>query len=178
MALKDNRKRARSEAEKEARMQAILAAARDMIGESGFDGVTMAGLARRAGLAKGTLYLYVRTKEELFLALFVAAMEDFLVRFEAEARAETLVEDLTRLAREVPLFLPLYARLTAVIEVAVSGAALFAAKRRIGALSARFIAHLARLSGADEGRAAEVGQALMLTMQGAAQFDITARRPQ
>lgn len=177
MTLAENRKRARSEVEKEARKQAILTAAHEMVSESGFEGVTMSGLARRAGLAKGTLYLYVRSKEELFLALFVAAMKELVDRFETQARAKTLAEDITRLAIEVPLFLPLYARLVAVIEVAVADTPLFEAKRAIAALSARFIARLAALSGAEPDKAAQVGSALMLAMQGAAQFDITAQRP-
>jgi len=176
MALAENRKRARSEGEKEARKAAILAAAREMIAESGLDGVTMSGLANRAGLAKGTLYLYVATKEELFLVLFCAAMEDFVKRFEAVDRAEDIVDEMTRAALEVPLFLPLYARLVAVIEANVSDAALFAAKREIARQGARAVAHFARLLDLPAARAGEVMNTLMMAMQGAAQFDITAQR--
>lgn len=174
--LTENRKRARSEGEKALRKAAILAAARAMIADGGFDAVTMSALAKRAGLAKGTLYLYVRSKEELFLALFVDEIDALVDRVEAEARADTLVEDLTRAAMEAPLFLPLFARLVAVIEVAVADEPLFAAKRAIATSSARFVAGLARLTGLEPERAGQAGDALMLAMQGAAQFDITARR--
>lgn len=176
MALSGKRKRARSEDEKAARRAAILAAARAMIDDVGFDGVTMSGLAKRAGLAKGTLYLYVASKEELFLALFVDELEALVDRFEAEARADTLVEDLTRAALEAPLFLPLFARLVAVIEVAVADAPLFAAKRAIAASGARFVDRLSRLTDLGAEHAAQAGAALMLAMQGAAQFDVTAGR--
>ncbi|HEU0300741.1 MAG TPA: TetR family transcriptional regulator [Longimicrobium sp.] len=63
-------RRARSEDEKTERRNAILATAwRMYTREPSFAAFTMAALAREAGLAKGTLYLYFRTKEELFLAL-------------------------------------------------------------------------------------------------------------
>lgn len=62
-------KRARSEAQKEARRAAILATAAALFGMLPYYDITMAEVARRAGLAKGTLYLYFATKEELFLAL-------------------------------------------------------------------------------------------------------------
>lgn len=176
MPLAENRKRARSDSEKEARRAAILAAAREMIAEAGFDGVTMSALARRAGVAKGTLYLYVRTKEELFLALFCAAMEAFVDRFEAIDDPDRLADGMTRAAREVPLFLPLFARLVAVIEANVADEALFAAKREIGALGARAATHLAGLFALGPERALEVASALMMALQGAAQFDLTARR--
>ena len=176
MALADNRKRARSDDEKEARKRAILAAARELIAESGFDGVTMSGLARRAGLAKGTLYLYVRTKEELFLLLYLAAMEAFLTRFEAVSDPDRIAEEMTRAAQGVPLFLPLFARLVAVIEANVSDEALFAAKREIGRQGARATAHFARLLDLAPERAGAVMNTLMMALQGAAQFDITARR--
>lgn len=63
-------RRARSDEEKRERREAILAVALEMYHEQpSFAAFTMAALAERAGLAKGTLYLYFRTKEELFLAL-------------------------------------------------------------------------------------------------------------
>lgn len=176
MALAENRKRARSEDEKEARKAAILAAAREMIAVTGFDGVTMSGLAKRAGLAKGTLYLYVRTKEELFLALFLAAMDEFVTRFEAVEDPDRIVEEMTRAAQEVPLFLPLFARLVAVIEANVPDEALFAAKREIYGHGARAAAQFARLLELDDARAAEVSNAIVMALQGAAQFDLSARR--
>lgn len=61
--------RARQIHEKEARRQEILAAAARLWAEQAFAALSMAEIARAAGLAKGTLYLYFRTKEELFLAM-------------------------------------------------------------------------------------------------------------
>lgn len=61
--------RARSPEAKERRREAILQAASRLLGQAGFDSVTMVAVARAAGIAKGTTYLYFRTKEELFLAL-------------------------------------------------------------------------------------------------------------
>jgi AcrR family transcriptional regulator len=65
MALKQ---RARKEEDKQARRDAILAVAATMLGRREFNSITMAEVARRCGLAKGTLYLYFGSKEELFLA--------------------------------------------------------------------------------------------------------------
>lgn len=63
-------RRARSSQEKLERREDILATALAMYQAApSFAGFTMSALAERAGLAKGTLYLYFRTKEELFLAL-------------------------------------------------------------------------------------------------------------
>ena len=62
-------RRARSPEAKERRREAILEAAARLMEEQAFDAVTMARVARAAGIAKGTTYLYFRTKEELFLAL-------------------------------------------------------------------------------------------------------------
>ncbi len=62
-------KRARGRDEKRERRAAILAEGRTLLQATAFADLTMSQVAERCGLAKGTLYLYFRTKEELFLAL-------------------------------------------------------------------------------------------------------------
>jgi len=62
-------KRATNNQQKEVRRDAILDAARTLFVEAGFFDVSMATIARQSGLAKGTVYLYFKTKEEIFLAL-------------------------------------------------------------------------------------------------------------
>lgn len=61
--------RARKSEEKEERRQAILDAGLQVWKESSFADFTMAAVAERAGIVKGTVYLYFETKEQLFLAL-------------------------------------------------------------------------------------------------------------
>lgn len=176
MALPQNRQRARSDSQKEARRQAILAAARRTIDSLGIEGVTMSALSREAGVSKGTLYLYAQTKEELFLALFVEAMEEVVIRIEATATADNLADVLAHVPAEVPLFVPLLARLGALIETNVADAPFFVQKRRMHVLGLRVAGVIGRLTGAPAERAAEASMALMLAMQGAAQFDMAARR--
>jgi AcrR family transcriptional regulator len=64
-----SKQRARKNEDKLARREAILAAALALWNERTFATLTMAEVAGRCGLAKGTLYLYFATKEELLLAL-------------------------------------------------------------------------------------------------------------
>lgn len=64
-------RRARSPAAKDARRQALVQAAAEVFGERRYAAVSMAEIARRAGVAKGTTYLYFPTKETLFLDLFL-----------------------------------------------------------------------------------------------------------
>lgn len=54
--------------ERESRRQIVLAAAHRLYRERGFL-PPVADIASAAGLAKGTVYLYFRTKEEIFVAL-------------------------------------------------------------------------------------------------------------
>lgn len=74
MALKQ---RARREEDKQARRDAILEVAAGLLGRRQFSAITMAEVARRCGLAKGTLYLYFRSKEELFLATLERQLADW-----------------------------------------------------------------------------------------------------
>ena len=59
----------RWERRKDARPQELLAAAIDLFVERGFASTRLEDVARRAGVSKGTLYLYFDNKEELFKAV-------------------------------------------------------------------------------------------------------------
>jgi AcrR family transcriptional regulator len=71
-------KRARSTEAKEARRAAILRTTRDLFEKSGYDAITIADVARRSRLAKGTVFLYFATKEVLFLDLFEESQAEWL----------------------------------------------------------------------------------------------------
>ena len=57
------------EQQKTARRDAILSAARKVFARKGFEGATIADIAREAGVAAGTVYLYYASKLDLFAAL-------------------------------------------------------------------------------------------------------------
>ncbi len=61
--------RARSPEAKAARRERLLAAALDAFFDQGFAAARMDDIARRAGVSKGTLYLYFASKEEMFHAI-------------------------------------------------------------------------------------------------------------
>ena len=54
---------------KEARPEELVAAALDVFVERGYEAATLADVARRAGVTKGTIYLYFASKEALFKAV-------------------------------------------------------------------------------------------------------------
>ncbi|MBU6469910.1 MAG: TetR family transcriptional regulator [Gammaproteobacteria bacterium] len=63
------RSRAVSDEQKAERRSTILQTALTAFADTAYDELTMDRIAADAGLAKGTLYLYFRSKEEVFLAL-------------------------------------------------------------------------------------------------------------
>jgi TetR/AcrR family transcriptional regulator len=68
-------KRALREPEKEARKTEILQAAERLFRTGEFEEIKVADIAKEAGLAKGTVFLYFATKEEIFLELLIAEYE-------------------------------------------------------------------------------------------------------
>lgn len=73
-------RRARTEESREARKAAILKAAGVLVDKEGFPALSMDAVAKKCGLAKGTLYLYFSTREELLLAVL---QEDFGAWFDS-----------------------------------------------------------------------------------------------
>jgi AcrR family transcriptional regulator len=66
--------------EPEARRQAILDAALSVFAAHGFEAARLDEVAARAGVAKGTLYLYFQSKEALFEALVRDAVSPLIER--------------------------------------------------------------------------------------------------
>jgi len=74
------KRRAVSVAQKEQRRQDILQSARELFTTHlDYDSLLMKHVAENISLTKGTLYLYFKTKEEVFLALYT---EEFNLRFD------------------------------------------------------------------------------------------------
>jgi AcrR family transcriptional regulator len=62
--------------------QSILAAAREVFAEQGFVKASIREVAARAGISVGGIYLYFRTKEELYTGLMRSQMDEFVGRVE------------------------------------------------------------------------------------------------
>jgi len=74
---------------KEARPGEILAAALALFAEHGFAATRLEDVARRAGLSKGTIYLYFPTKEALFRAVVRQGVVPNIAAMEALAASHT-----------------------------------------------------------------------------------------
>jgi AcrR family transcriptional regulator len=77
---------------KEARPEEITAAALELFVERGFAATRLEDVAARAGVSKGTVYLYFANKEELFKAVVreglvspIAEMKDFVAQFQGSS---------------------------------------------------------------------------------------------
>src|SRR5450759_762384 len=71
-----------------ARREAILAAALDEFSSRGFEAARLDDVAKRAGVAKGTIYLYFRDKETLFQELIRAMLTPLVGTIEALGAAD------------------------------------------------------------------------------------------
>ena len=67
--------KALTNSQKKAKELEILQAATRVLAGGGFEALTLDQVAKEAGVAKGTLFLYYKDKEELVLAVFTAMAE-------------------------------------------------------------------------------------------------------
>ena len=90
----------RSDAPPGPKRDAILRAAIDVFAERGFFNAQVADVARAAGVAAGTVYLYFKSKDDLLVSIFERSMRDGLTDGRAAvARLHDPRERLLRLAR-------------------------------------------------------------------------------
>jgi AcrR family transcriptional regulator len=76
------------EARSAMRREAILAAALDEFSASGFEATRLDDVARRAGVAKGTIYLYFHGKESLFQELVRSMLTPLVGTIEGMSKAD------------------------------------------------------------------------------------------
>lgn len=83
---------------------AILDAAYELFGSGGFYETKMSEVAERAGIAKGTVYLYFKSKEELFMAVTRRDCEGFLEQLEGKLSTCSILTDKLSVIAEHHLF--------------------------------------------------------------------------
>lgn len=92
----------RRERIKQEKLARIVRAATLLFAERGFEATTTQAIAEQAGIGAGTLFLYVRSKDDLLVRVMLAELEDRLdeavARLDADARLgdqlEVLFDDL------------------------------------------------------------------------------------
>lgn len=79
---------------REAKRADILRCAADVFSGTGFHATTIQEIATAAGIGKGTVYEYFRTKEELFLAVYDSWMNEYenTVRERVEAATDPVAK--------------------------------------------------------------------------------------
>jgi TetR/AcrR family fatty acid metabolism transcriptional regulator len=82
---------------------AILRAAIRVFAERGYFGAQVADIARAAGVAAGTVYLYFRSKDDLLVSIFERTMKE--AREEGRAALQGLSDPIERLRRIAELHL-------------------------------------------------------------------------
>lgn len=154
--------RAFSDAQKQARRDAIIAAARSLYSNRRYDEVTMASIAKAAGVGKGTVFFYFGTKESLFLGFarleieaFFEALENNLAAYPTDSGRQAVVEALGATVDTRPEMVRLLGLVHVVLEQNVTFEAALEFRRalipllaRVGAQWERHLAFLSQGGGA------------------------------
>ena len=167
--------RARSSEQKALRRHAVLETAEMYFKEVGYEAFSMAQLAKKSGVAKGTLYLYFKTREELFLTLYEQSLirwsQIFIGSLFNTMTSKAYAQSLYKTTQADGVFLPLLIRLEHVIEHNVSIPRLIESKRvfihQVEAV-AEVTSTALRLS---TGQATEVVKTMGVLLIGATQTD-------
>jgi len=121
---------------KKERFEALLSSGALLFASQEFDDVSMAEIAKGAGLAKGTVYLYFETKEALFLQLLSDEMRAWFDNTAATltgpvSEASEVVQIIASTLSGRPLLPRLLGLLHPILERNVDDETLFAFKSRL-----------------------------------------------
>jgi AcrR family transcriptional regulator len=143
-------RRARAPEAKSERRAGIVQAAEALLKRAPGGSFPVEELARRAGLAKGTVYLYFRTREEVLLAVHLSRLHRMFDAIEASlagerASAEGAIRATLKYLRSHPEFLPLAVGCRSMLESNVGVDAALEFKRAVGERLARIGARIESL---------------------------------
>jgi TetR/AcrR family fatty acid metabolism transcriptional regulator len=93
----------------------IIEAAIKIFAHKGFYYTKVADVAREAGIADGTIYLYFKNKDDILISLFETKMEQFLKRFNAVLNEK--VDSKTKLELFIDIYIQLIEENQNVAEV-------------------------------------------------------------
>lgn len=132
------RRRAVAPQEKSERREAILRATELLLHANPGGAITVEDLARQAGLAKGTVYLYFRTREEVLLQVHLERLHGLFDELEAALQAPRVdaayhaVRATLHYLRAHPEFLPLATNCRGMLEANASAQAALEYKLALG----------------------------------------------
>src|SRR6516165_2122107 len=97
MALSAAARKTRPDTPPGPKRDAILRAAIDVFADRGYFNAQVADVARVAGVAAGTVYLYFRSKDDLLISIFERGMREALA--EARQAVDGVADPIERLRR-------------------------------------------------------------------------------
>ncbi len=125
------------------RQDALLAAAASVFAQQGYHAATVAAIARRAGVATGTFYLYFPSKEQCFAQLIALLYDEVLQ--EVRQRRHGAASVLVKLDRSVQAVLQCFRQrrdLASIVLLQASGATR-AVQERLDVIEAELLGLLA-----------------------------------
>jgi len=105
------KKRARGQAQKQERRLSILQSGASLLATRDYAGISVQLIATEAGVAPGTIYLYFKTKEELFLALHQQERLSLMKEWQTKLAKLTNPDDLPKLTGGILAHRPVLMRL-------------------------------------------------------------------
>ena len=88
----DRKRKRRPGRPSEGAREAVVAAARELFAERGYDATTTEAILERSGVSKGAMYHHFPSKLELFEAVYVQVEDESVARLVERARGETPLE--------------------------------------------------------------------------------------
>lgn len=86
---------------KQEKFEMILDAAEKVIAENGFHGSQVSKIAKEAGVADGTIYLYFKKKEDILISLFEDRLGKLVAMFNASIRETDSASEALRRVCEI-----------------------------------------------------------------------------